>query len=471
MDANDDRTSWKRTLAALGIMAGSFAFQETGVLPLLPTIQRQLPGAGTVSSALLESGFLIVAAIAAPMIDKFGDRHGKKRMLLITLAIYFIGALGAGLAPNFITLVVFRSAQGVGGALFALSFAVMRDEASEHLNVAIGWLVGAFGIGACLGLGLSGVIAQALSWRYIFFGETVLIVIAAALVAMLVPRSSEKRDLRMDYGGLALLAAALASLIIALMMMLKIGWPVVGLFVLAFAFFGGWIFRELHTDQPLLKVSMLTRREVLLPNLGSGLAGYVAFSTFFLVPRFVQVPLHLPAGVATQLHYGFGAGPVALGLFLLPVGVGILCAGPSGGVLGRKYGGKWPFVAGLALLTIGAALLAFLHGDRVAFVAWLFLVGAGFGLSIGAAGVFITQSVDASETGIATAFNSLVRLISGGIGAQVAAAILKSQSLAGSTAPHESAFELAFGIGAILALIGTGLALLVPAGDHPATKR
>lgn len=258
---------------------------------------------------------------------------------------------------------------------------------------------------------------------------------------------------------------------IALMVMLKIGWPVIGLFALAFAFFGGWILRELHTDEPLLNVSVLTRREILLPNLGSGLAGYVAFSTFFLVPRFVQVPLHLPAAVASQLHYGFGAGPVALGLFLLPVGVGMLCAGPTGGILGRKYGGKWPFVAGLALLTIGATLLAFVHGDRVAFVAWLFLVGAGFGLSIGAAGVFITQSVDAGETGVATAFNSLVRLISGGIGAQIAAAIMKSQSVAGSTAPHESAFELAFGICAILALIGTGLALLVPAGDKLAANR
>lgn len=197
-----DHPPWKRTLAVLGIMAGSFAFQETGVLPLLPTIQRQLPGAGTVSSALLESGFLIVAAVAAPMIGKLGDRHGKKRMLLITLALYFIGALGAGLAPNFITLVVFRSAQGVGGALFALSFAIVRDEAPDKLSVAIGWLVGAFGVGACLGLGLSGVIAQSLSWRYIFFAETVLILIGGTLVATLVPRSPEKRDLRMDYWGL-----------------------------------------------------------------------------------------------------------------------------------------------------------------------------------------------------------------------------------------------------------------------------
>ena len=76
-----DRPHWKRTLAVLGVMAASFAFQETGVLPVLPVIQRQLPGASTTSSALLESGFLIVAAVAAPLIGKFGDTHGKQRML------------------------------------------------------------------------------------------------------------------------------------------------------------------------------------------------------------------------------------------------------------------------------------------------------------------------------------------------------------------------------------------------------
>lgn len=446
-------------------MAGSFAFQETAVLPVLPTIQRQLAGASTTSSALLESGFLIVAAVAAPLIGKFGDSHGKKRMLLVTLAIYFAGALGAGLAPDFMTLVIFRALQGVGGALFSLSFAIMRDEAPDRLSVAIGWLVGAFGVGACLGLGLSGVIAQLLSWRFIFFAETLLIVIGAALVAALVPRSPKCSEVRMDYLGVVLLGAALSALIIALTVMLGVGWPVAGLFALAIVLFVGWVWRERRCEQPLLDVAVLRKPRVLLPNLGSALAGYAVFSTFFLVPRFVQVPAHVPPAIAAQVHYGFGAHPLALGLYLLPVGFGVLCAGPSGGALGRRFGGKWPFASGLALLTAGAALLAFLHGNRYEFAVWLFIIGSGFGLSIGAAGVFVTEAVQASETAIANAFNSLTRLVSGGIGAQIAAAIVKSQGIAGSNTPRESAFTIAFGICALLAAIGTGLALMVPAGD------
>ncbi|MGH8234264.1 MAG: MFS transporter [Rhodanobacteraceae bacterium] len=444
-------------------MAATFAFQETGVLPVLPTIQRRLADASTTSSALLESGFLIVAAVAAPWIGKLGDAHGKRRMLLVTLAIYFVGALGAGLAPNFMVLVLFRALQGAGGALFSLSFAVMRDEAPSRLSVAIGVLVGAFGIGSSAGFGLSGLITQLLSWRYIFFVEAGLIVIVAALVATFVPRSPDRQDISIDYPGIALLGAALAVLVLTLTFVLILGWKAAGAFVLFGVLSVLWVWRERRAEQPLLDIAILTKPQVLLPNMGSGLAGFVAFSMFFLVPRFVQVPRHVAQHVARHLQYGFGADPTAIGLYLLPIGIGVLWAGPSGGVLGRRIGGKWPFAAGLGLLALGSALLAFAHHDRYAFAVWLFLVGTGFGLSIGAAGVFVTQAVSENQTGIANAFNSLTRLVLGGIGAQIAAAIMKSQHLAGSNAPRESAFVLAFGICALVAAVGTGLAMIVPA--------
>jgi MFS family permease len=457
MPGAKERPHWKRTLVVLAVMVGGFAFQETGVLPVLPDVQRQLPGASTTSSALLVSGFLIVAAVAAPLIGKYGDAHGKQRMLLATLAIYLVGALGAGSAPDFIVLVVFRALQGAGGALFSLSFAVMRDEAPGRLSVAIGVLVGAFGLGASAGFGFSGLITDLLSWRFIFFAEAALIVIAALLVRKWVPRSPECNDVRVDYPGVALLAAALAALVIGLSVMLVLGWKAVALFMLSGALFASWIWRERSTDQPLLDIAVLVKPQVLLPNLGSGLAGYVVFSMFFLVPRFVQVPRHASADIARHVQYGFGAGPTATGLYLLPIGLGVLGAGPLGGVLGRRIGGKWPFTAGLGMLAIASALLAFVHGERHAFAVWLFLIGLGFGLSTGAAGVFVTQAVKENQTAIANAFNSLTRLVVGGIGAQVAAAILKSQAVAGSNTPHESAFTIAFGVCALLAAIGAGL--------------
>jgi hypothetical protein len=117
-------------------------------------------------------------------------------------------------------------------------------------------------------------------------------------------------------------------------------------------------------------------------------------------------------------------------------------------------------------LVVASALLATVHDERHAFAVWLFLVDTGFGLSIGAAGMFVTPAVGEDQTGIANAFNSLTRLVVGGIGARVAAATIKSQHVAGSSTPQQSAFAIAFGVCAVLAAIGAGLALIVPAGAH-----
>lgn len=461
--AADGHPPWPRTIAVLGLVAGCFSFLEMAILPTLPLIQRQLAGANTTLTALLESGFLIVAAVAAPLFGKFGDCRGKRNMLLVTLGVYFVGALGAGLAPDFVVLILFRALQGVGGALMLLSIAMTRDEVPpDRLSVGIGWIVGSFGMGACLGLGVSGIITEIFSWRYIFFAECVLILLGGVLVVAFVPQTPQRGAQRMDYPGVALLGAALASLIMGLTEVLQLGWPVAGLFTLSMVLFVAWILYERHTEEPLLDVRILASPRVLLPNLGSGLAGYAAFGTFFLVPRFVQVPRHLPPHIAQQLHYGFGAGVTTVGLYLLPLGVGLTCAGPSGGTIGRHFGGKGPFAGGLALVVLACALLAFVHQNRFEFGAWLFLLGAGFGMSIGAGNVFVAEAVEQSLTGIAVSFNSLMRLIAGGIGAQIAAILIRSHGIGGSQAAGESAFVIAFGISALLALVGVGIALLVP---------
>ncbi|HEX5313967.1 MAG TPA: MFS transporter, partial [Gammaproteobacteria bacterium] len=256
--ADESRQPWPRTLAVLGVMAGCFAFQEMAILPALPMIQRQLAGANTTTTALLESGFLIVAAVAAPLLGKLGDCRGKKNMLLATLVVYFAGSLGAGLAPNFIALILFRALQGVGGALMLLSIAISRDELpAEKLGIGIGWIVGSFGAGACVGLGLSGVITEFLSWRFIFFVECALIAIGGILVLELLPDSRDRCAKPVDYAGVALLGCALASLIMGLTETLSLGWPVVGLFLLAAVLFTAWIFHEKRTDAPLLDVAVL----------------------------------------------------------------------------------------------------------------------------------------------------------------------------------------------------------------------
>jgi MFS family permease len=455
----------KVVLACLAVAAASFAFQETAVLPALPAIQRQLHGSKS-ASALLESAYLVIASVAAPLLGKLGDRFGKRRLALVTLAVYLAGAIGAALAPAMWVLIAFRAVQGVGGAVFGLSFAIMRDlVGTGGLGSVIGVLVGAFGLGMTAAFSLEGAIVSGLGWRWIFWIGAMVVGVSIALVALGVPRSKERHGDRTDFLGALLLGAGPSAIVIAVAISPTLGWASWGpllLYGVGVALVGLWILREKHTSEPLLDVSVLARRVVLLPDLGSFLGGWAAFSILFLTPRLVQAPRHAAAAAASRLGYGFGASELATGFFLVPFSVGLLIAGPSGGLVGRKWGGKWPFVIGMALLAAGAALAGWVHGSRWLLGVWLFIAGLGFGASMGAASTFVTESVPAAATGVATAFLSVMRLVGGGIGSELAAGVLAEVRVGDTAAPSDLAFRIAFTIGAGAALLGAGLALLVP---------
>src|SRR3954469_23479642 len=108
------------------------------VVPALATLQRDLNTTTTWVTWVL-TVFLLVASVATPILGKLGDQHGKERLLTITLAIFFLGCIGAAASWNIWSLIAFRAVQGVGGAVFPLSFSIIRDEfPREKMGVAIG---------------------------------------------------------------------------------------------------------------------------------------------------------------------------------------------------------------------------------------------------------------------------------------------------------------------------------------------
>lgn len=457
-----EQRHYAKPLVALALTAAAFAFQETAILPALPHIQETLSGSKS-SIALLESAFLVVASMAAPLLGRLGDRYGKRRLMLITMGIYLVGAVGAALSPVLPALIAFRGLQGVGGAVFGLSFAVMRDVAGQRrLGIVIGVIVGAFGTGMAVAFALSGLLVSAASWHWIFWTGALLIVLASGLIYGLVPDAGSRQGRRIDVLGALLLGGAPSALVIALSVAPELGWiswPELVLVGVAVAFAILWIERERHTDDPLIDLETIAKPTVLLPNVGSFLAGWAAFSLLFLIPRFVQAPAELSLG------YGFDASDRATGYYLVPFALGIVIGGPTGGLVGRAWSGKWPFTIGLALLGAACGLTALVHETRWLLLAWLLAAGIGFGATIGAAGTFVTESVDASRTGVATTFNSVARLIGGGIGAELAAGILAAHHAGVGERSSETGFVICFWIAAGVALVGAALALLVPRGN------
>src|SRR6185369_15286535 len=158
-----------QTFGVLSAAAAAFALMQSLVTPVLPTIQHDLhTDTGTVTWVL--TAWLLAASVATPLMGRIGDLVGKDRTLLAALAAIALGCLLAALAPNVGVLIVARVIQGLGGALFPLSFGIIRDEfPPARVISAVGAMSAVIALGGGLGIVLAGPVVAALNWRWLFW--------------------------------------------------------------------------------------------------------------------------------------------------------------------------------------------------------------------------------------------------------------------------------------------------------------
>jgi EmrB/QacA subfamily drug resistance transporter len=459
------RQHYNVTLAILTLAGTAFALQQTMVIPALPALQHDLHTTTTWVTWVLTI-FLLVASVATPILGKLGDQHGKERLLTITLAIFLVGCVGAAAAWNIWSLIAFRAVQGVGGAVFPLSFAIIRDEfPREKMGVAIGLVSAVFGVGGGFGIVMAGLIVDHLSWRWLFIVGSAAIAVAVVLVHRYVPESPIKTPSRVDFVGATLMSIGLVALLLALTEGEAWGWTsgrILALAAVSTVFIVAWGCAELLVAEPMVDMRMLARRQVLFTNLTAIVAGFAMFGSFVLVPNFVETPHDFPAVVHPLVHYGFDASATKAGLYLLPSSFMLLFAGPVAGLIGRRTGSKWPLAIGMALVGAAAGMLALWHSRPWEILVAMPILGLGVGFAFASMATLITEAVRPTETGVATGMNTVMRTIGGVVGGQVGAALLAARTIPNSGGiPAVDGFEIAFAISAIAALVGAGVAVLV----------
>jgi EmrB/QacA subfamily drug resistance transporter len=439
------------------LMAGvSFALSQTLVIPALPDIGRNVHASPEAASWIL-SGFLLSASIATPIVGKLGDVYGKGRVLTLTLILFSVGGVVCALAHSIVVLILGRVIQGVAGGVFPLAFGIIRDTfPPEKVASGLGLVSAILGIGAGIGLPLSGVIADGVGVSWLFWIS--LIALPAALAAhRLVPASPESKRLRIDWLGAALLSAALAAVLLAVTEANDWGWGSARTLVLlagGVALLGVWVWVESRVDEPLLDLGVLRGRSVASTNLTAFLVGFAMFSSFLLIPQFAQAP--------ESSGYGFGDSVSQAGLLLVPAAFFQLLAGPFAGGLGARIGFRTTLAAGAGLATMAFVFLALEHAHPWQFVVCAALLGTGISFAFASMANLIVGAVPQSEVGVATGINTIMRTVGGAFGAAVATAILTGNTIAGSPLPSEGAYTAAFILSAAGGLLALGAALLVP---------
>ncbi|MGE0250348.1 MAG: MFS transporter [Thermoleophilia bacterium] len=459
------------TLTILSIAAVSYVLQQTLVVPALPAIQRDL-NTSTTWSAWVFTGFLLTSAVATPLLGKLGDTYGKKRLLVIAMVVFAVGTVGAAMAESIATLILFRGLQGAAGAIFPLSFGIIRDELPpERVGVGLGLLSATFGVGGGAGLVLSGLILEDLHWSWLFWIGAAPVVVALILVWRMVPESPVRTRSRVDWQGALALSAGLVAVLVALSEGSSWGWlsaatlgtGAAGLLVLC-----GWVAIELRVPEPMVEIGMMRDPAVYWTNILALIAGFAMFGTFLLVPTFVEMGAGLPAAVSSQIGYGFSASVIAAGLFLLPASAIMLVVGPLAGMLEARVGARTLTMVGCAVLGLGGLMLGAFHAEEIQIVVAMALIGVGVGLVYSMLAKLIVDSVAREVTGVAMGMNTVMRTLGGVIGGQVGAALLSSITIEGlDGVPDESAFTLTFLVAGAVALVGALSALRIPRPRGP----
>jgi MFS family permease len=337
------------TLALLAVACVSYVLQQTLVVPALPTIQRDLDTTTTWVTWVF-TGFLLTSAVATPLLGKLGDTYGKKRLLVIVMLIFLAGTVGAALADSIAALIAARALQGAAGALFPLAFGIVRDELPPgRVGMGLGLLSATFGVGGAAGLVLSGLILESLHWSWLFWIGALPVAGAVVLVWRMVPESPVRTPSRLDWRGALTLSAGLASLLLALSEGERWGWlspATLGVLVASALLLCLWVWVELRVPEPMVEIAMMRDRAVLWTNVVALMAGFAMFGTFLLVPTFVQMGAGLPEALSGRVDYGFAAGVITAGLFLLPSSAVMLVVGPVGGILEGRVGARALTAAG-----------------------------------------------------------------------------------------------------------------------------
>lgn len=458
-------------LSCLGLIV---MFDETMILPAIPDFIRDFNISYSTSSWLL-SAYIIAAAVMTPIGGKLSDIYGKKKILLIIMAVYAAGIMAGRFATNIEFMLAARVAQGVGMAMFPIAFGIIREVLPEK-KLAIGQTIfsSTFSGGAAVGLVGGAAIIQNFGWQATFLA---ILPVTIALWLMIVrfvriksPESMEYgiedgndnalKDRTIDIKGTLALAATIIAFLAGISFLEDNNsgsavYQVAGLFTASGVSLAIFIAIEKRSHSPLLDFNLMTSKSFLLPTIILMLVFMSIFMVYLTIPVMVRSPEPL----------GFGGDAIAVASVQLPFMI-VLLVGTimSGFILNRIKNTKLMLI-GTVISTAGFFVLLNFHSTENMVSIGLTILAAGLSLSISGGFNVILLSVPMQVTGIALGMTLLLNLVGMSLGPALSGALQETYKGAvpgvAGLFPTDHAYSLIFITAALVSLGSAALALSV----------
>ena len=458
-----DPRRWK-ALVVLALVQFMIIIDITVVNVALPSIQRSLHFTGD-SLAWVVDGYALMAGGLLLFGGRVGDLFGRKRLFLIGTVLFAVASFTSGAAQNHTMLIISRFAQGAGEALAspaALALVVLLFTDPKERTRALGIWSGLAGLGGTMGVLISGLIVNFVSWRWIFFVNIPIAAIAIALIPGLVDESrAERASRRIDIPGAVLVTGGVLALIDGFLAASRHSWGspnVVWPLAIGVGALVSMVVAESRTRDPLIPITFFANRTRVSANVATAVMASGMFGMFFLLTLYLQ----------QVLRYS----PLKTGLAYAPFGLGMVAGIMVSTKVLAKLGARAVTTAALAIAGFGMFLLGGVTIDSTYLgnvLPTILLLSFGMGAAFPALQIAALHEVSAEDAGLGSAVQNTVVQIGGSLGLAVLVtlALRRTASLigggVGAPVAATQGYALAFR-GAALAMFGAALVafLLVP---------
>lgn len=410
------RSAWTTLiiLSCLGLIA---MYAETMILPAIPDFIKDFNITYNTSSWILSS-YLIAGAVATPIIGKLSDVYGKKKMLLIVMAIYSTGVLAGGFANSLWFMLAARIAQGIGISMFPIAFGIIREVLPEK-KLAIGQTLfsSTFSGGAVIGLLVGANIIQNYGWHATFFSILPVSIILAFVILRFIhvkaqPAFETKPEV--DLKGAMALAATVVSFLVGISYLehgTESSVEFTILFVMAAISLGLFVVIEKRAKVPLVDLHLMTHRRLLPATLILLIVGLCTFMVYQTIPVLIRSPQPL----------GFGGDAIVVAAVQLPFMIILLAGTVMSGFVLNRIGNTRLTAIGTIVSTIGFVSLLLFHSTEYMIGITLAIISAGLSFAFVGGFNIVLLSAPIEFTGVALGMTLLLNLVGQSIGPSLAA--------------------------------------------------
>ncbi|AFQ45069.1 MDR family MFS transporter [Desulfosporosinus meridiei] len=440
-------TQRKMVTTAMLVSILLVAIDTTIVTTAMPHIVEQLGGLNLLSWVF--AIYLLTSSVTTPIYGKLADLFGRKSIFIFGIVLFVIGSMVSGMAQTMYQLIIFRGFQGLGaGAVMPLTFTIIADlypgEARAKMQ---GVFSSVWGVAGLLGPLVGGLFVDHISWRWIFYINVPIGMVAIFLVLSFLHETPlEKSKKIIDYWGAALFTLSMSSLLFALISGGQVyAWysvEIILLFTAAITFLTAFLYVETKAQEPMLPLSLFKIPVIAVSNA----VGFVASGVL------IGVNVYLPIWIQTLL----GHSATSSGLTLMPMSFAWPLASTLAGQFMYRIGSKATAVFGAVLIMAGSAWLLLVHTGSPYwyFVGVMVVIGFGMGFSFTPLTVLVQSAVGWNLRGAATASNTFSRSLGQTVGIAVFGTVFNNtMNQSGMAQGLHVVFILVFAISMVTLLI------------------